>query len=470
MRALSALPGRLRQLAWRRWLPLAVALGVLAASALLGMQATPRLLLLIGAAVVGATSFIWLTRHIEWGILALVPVTFLLPLGLGTGTQTEINLTILLSLLLVGVWALRMLVLERRAVLAPSAANLPVLLFIVAVGLSFLASDLPWLPFVTARAGTFAQMGGVLMLVLPLGVLLLTGNLLRQEKWLRWLVGLFLGLGVVYLLSRVLPGGWIVSRLFPEKSVSAMFYVWITALAGGMLLFNTGLNRRGRWLLGGVVGLALLVAMGLMRSNASYWVPTILVLAVLLTLKWWRLGVVFGLAAGFVLVLRYPEIYELLFRTEEYSAMTRSATWPIMAELVKASPLLGLGPSNYYFYTPHFSLLGYYVQFNSHNNYWDLATQVGLLGLFLFLWLAIALGRTAWKLRDNTGSGFQRGYAYAALAGLVGTLASGMLADWFMPFVYNIGFNGFRGAVFAWLFLGGLIAIEAMNQKHLSTD
>ncbi len=454
---------RLRFTEWRRLLPFAIVLGVIGASALLGMRATPRLIFLAAAGLAGAVSFIWLTRHIEWGILALVPVTFLVPFGLGTGTQTEINLTILLSLLLVGVWVLRMLVFERSVCLIRSPANLPALLFMVAVGLSFLASDLPWLPFVTARAGTFAQIGGVLMLVLPLGVLLLTGNLLRQEKWLRWLVWSFLVLGGIYLLSRVLPGGGLVSRFFTDKSVSALFFIWSTALSGGMLLFNPDLSRRWRWAMGGLLVLTLAVALGPMRANASYWVPALLVLAVLLTLKWWRLGVLFGLAGGAVLVLRYREIYELLFRTEEYSAMTRAATWPIMAELVRASPLLGLGPSNYYFYTPHYSLLGYYLQFNSHNNYWDLAAQIGLLGLGLFFWLSFALGRTAWKLGTTALSGFQRGYAYAALAGLAGTLVAGMLADWFMPFVYNIGFTGFRGAVFAWLFLGGVIALERLN-------
>jgi hypothetical protein len=29
-----------------------------------------------------------------------------------------------------------------------------------------------------------------------------------------------------------------------------------------------------------------------------------------------------------------------------------------------------------------------------------------------------------------------------------------------LPFVYNIGFTGFRASVLAWLFLGGLISLE----------
>jgi hypothetical protein len=34
------------------------------------------------------------------------------------------------------------------------------------------------------------------------------------------------------------------------------------------------------------------------------------------------------------------------------------------------------------------------------------------------------------------------------------------LADWFLPFVYNIGFPGFQTSVFVWMFFGGLITLE----------
>ncbi|PWH19836.1 MAG: hypothetical protein DDG58_04135, partial [Ardenticatenia bacterium] len=52
---------------------------------------------------------------------------------------------------------------------------------------------------------------------------------------------------------------------------------------------------------------------------------------------------------------------------------------------------------------------------------------------------------------------------YACLAGLAGTLVAGMLADWFIPFVYNIGLAGFRASILGWLFLGGLIALDQMK-------
>jgi hypothetical protein len=39
-------------------------------------------------------------------------------------------------------------------------------------------------------------------------------------------------------------------------------------------------------------------------------------------------------------------------------------------------------------------------------------------------------------------------------------MVAAVLVDWVLPFVYNIGMKGFRGSMLAWIFLGGLLAIE----------
>lgn len=40
-----------------------------------------------------------------------------------------------------------------------------------------------------------------------------------------------------------------------------------------------------------------------------------------------------------------------------------------------------------------------------------------------------------------------------------------LLADWILPFVYNIGFPGFQASVLVWLFMGGLVALEQIEAK-----
>ena len=139
--------------------------------------------------------------------------------------------------------------------------------------------------------------------------------------------------------------------------------------------------------------------------------------------------------------------------------------WLIILEMLKANPITGFGPANYYWYTPLFAIRGYAVVFNSHNQYIDILAQTGVLGLACFAWFVLVLGRVGWRCATLAPAGFARAYVYGALGGLAGMLVAGALADWFLPFTYNIGLNGFRGGMLAWLFLGGLIFIERQVRK-----
>jgi hypothetical protein len=63
------------------------------------------------------------------------------------------------------------------------------------------------------------------------------------------------------------------------------------------------------------------------------------------------------------------------------------------------------------------------------------------------------------RLYATLPDGFPRAYAAACVAGLIATLISGFLGDWFLPFVYNIGLGGMRASILFWVFLGGLLGL-----------
>lgn len=48
--------------------------------------------------------------------------------------------------------------------------------------------------------------------------------------------------------------------------------------------------------------------------------------------------------------------------------------------------------------------------------------------------------------------------------------AAGMLGDWFLPFVYNIGFMGFKDSYMGWLLLGGLTLLEHTRRHGSDPD
>ena len=50
----------------------------------------------------------------------------------------------------------------------------------------------------------------------------------------------------------------------------------------------------------------------------------------------------------------------------------------------------------------------------------------------------------------------------------VGALVLMLFADWILPHVYNIGFPGFQASVLLWVFLGGLIALEQIEEAPIA--
>jgi O-antigen ligase len=185
-------------------------------------------------------------------------------------------------------------------------------------------------------------------------------------------------------------------------------------------------------------------------------------------LRSWRLGLALTLAgvAGYFIFTQ--GLAADLVAGEQYSIDSRWVAYGIVLELARSNPLLGLGMANYHFYTPLIPIWGWYVQFNSHNQYIDLIAQTGLIGLGCYFWFVAAVGRLGWRLRTKVGDGFARAYVYGALGGLAGMLVAGWLGDWVLPFVYNIGLIGLRASLLGWMFLGGLLVIEKLAKEQIA--
>ncbi|HRO23668.1 MAG TPA: hypothetical protein PLR07_05140, partial [Promineifilum sp.] len=97
----------------------------------------------------------------------------------------------------------------------------------------------------------------------------------------------------------------------------------------------------------------------------------------------------------------------------------------------------------------------------------DLIAQTGILGTAVFVLFTLSLFRVGMRLYTGQANGFPRAYAAACVAGLVATLISGFLGDWFLPFVYNIGLAGLRASILFWVFMGGLLMLY-MEQENSS--
>ncbi len=457
----SSLSARLPNLAGlRSWITahdqLLLRIGVIGAvwagAALLGRQ--PSVLPVL--AVAGIAGVLIFYRWPELGLL----LTLIGAMSSDWNGPSGLNIAMLGVALLLGLWLAEMLVLQRKFVLVGwSPVRAGVVLCLVGM-FSFLFGMLPWFPASPAPLG--AQLGGLTLVILAVGIFAWTANRVRSLHWLKVITFGFITFATLHIAAYFLPVvGTVIHRyLFPGTATGSMFWAWLAVLSFSQALYNRSLGIVPRIILGLVTAGTLYVAYVVQNDWKSGWVPAAVGISIVLALSSWRVALLMMIGA----LLPLGTIAQGLISSDAYSYSTRMEAWQILGEIIKVNPILGLGTANYYWYTPLFSIRGYNVNFNSHSQYVDLVAQYGLLGLLAFLWFMFEIGRVLLRLlRRQFADDFARAYLIGAAGGFVATLAAGFLGDWLFPFFYNVGMYGFRAAVLPWVFLGGLFVIARCN-------
>jgi hypothetical protein len=406
---------------------------------------------------------------IRWpttGLAALLVCSALLPFTVSTATQSSVNVSVILVVVLTGLWVLEMIV-RRDLYLLPSRPIAALLALCVVAGLAFIKGFQPWLTFAQI-APLPARLGGLAIVLLSVAVFLLMAHRVRNMRTLQYLTWLFVALAAMFMIRRVtglpLPP-------FVRGADGSMLWLWLVALAFSQALLNRDLAVPWRALLMGLVGVTLYAGVVQNRDWNSGWVPGSVALLVILWAGAPRLALVATLVGGAALLLNAESLANALFfqnAYKQYDVLTRTAAWSIVWDIIRVEPILGIGFANYYWYTELFPILGYYIPFNSHNNYLDLTAQMGVVGLACFAWFSWEACRLGWRLRQHAPAGFARAYVCGGLGGLAGMLVAAFLGDWVLPFVYNIGLTGFRASLLGWFFLGGLVVVEQISLANQS--
>lgn len=418
--------------------------------------------LLVVAALAVALTFGSMRRPLA-GVAVVVVVGVLWPIETSTWSATSLSL----ASVVVGCWLLREVAVRRRLVIERSAAVMATCVLLAVAVAAFVVGQYPWFGGVPA-ASMAAQVGGLAIYLVSGGLLLLVGHETVAIRQLRRLTFLFIAAGSVIMLSLVINTGEIaVGRLkiATSASIGSVFYVWLVALGLGQALWNTELSRRWRQALFALVAFVFAHHFLVLFTWASSWLPPLIAAGCILLLRYPKLTIAAGLLAVPLLLFDGTPANAVMVN-EDYSARTRVQAAVVIGEMVAHSPIIGFGPANYHFYTHLFPILGYRVAFNSHNNYIDLVAQTGLLGFAAFLAILAALALTSVRLARRAHPGFEKGYLMGAFGGVVGTACSGMLGDWVIPFVYNVGMRGFRSSMLFWVFAGGVVAVERLVRQR----
>ena len=449
----------------QRVVELLMVTGVLLGSILLAQILPVEYMIFPLIMVVGVAALVIYLRTPQMGILVFVIATLVISFEIGTSTSTGINVTVILLPILFGLWFVDMMIRKHHIEFVMSRPVYPLIAFAVICVISFGIGQLPW--FVYAKAAPImGQIAGLAIFILSVVAFLLVANVITDLIWLKRMTWVFLIMGAIYFSTRLFPQTQtMLIGLFPRGIGGSLLWVWLVAMAMSQAWINRELGPYKRLALAVFVGLMLYV--GLIQSYEwkSGWIPELTVVWIIVFFYSPRLAILMALV-GLIFLRDLPA---QIIASDDYSFSTRVIAWEIIwKELITVNPLLGLGPANYYYYTPLFPIMGYNVQFNSHNNYLDIVAQVGILGFAAFMWFVVEIGVLGLRLRkkfDHT-NGFTRAYVIGTLAGLGGSLVAGMLGDWLIPFVYNIGVRGFRSSVIAFIFLGGLVVIEQITAKQ----
>jgi hypothetical protein len=459
----------------RRWLyenllhlkRLAILVGVLLVSILLALMGlSPSRLRIILGSLIGLGVVLVFLKSPQLGIVILIISSIAVPFSLGTGTSTSISAPIMLLVLLIGLWILEMW--RKKAFrLHSSRVILPILAFSIVSILAFLVGQQKWL-YSAQTAPLTTQIGALSIFLFSTGAFLLVAHQVGEIVWLKRMTWTLLVLAGIIVFAFLIPGAasFVFPGIVPRSATGSVLWIWIFAIAFSQAMFNRRLSIWSRIGIFIILLGAIYIRLIVRQTWTSGWLPPVAAIGVILWVGAPRLVMYAGGAVGLFALFNAQRIVDFVMVGDNaYSLTTRLAAWQILFEIVKVNPILGLGPANYYFYTPLFPILGWWVPFNSHNNFVDILAQTGILGFICFIWIFWELGRLGMWLRDRVPEGFEQAYVYGVLGGIAGTLVAAMLGDWVVPFVYNVGLEGFRSAIIGWIFLGGLVVIEQIYRK-----
>jgi hypothetical protein len=414
---------------------------------------------LIVAAAGGVFATILILTRLEYGLLFLPVVAVFVPISVGTGTESQIPGALILAALLFVLWIGRKVSRGDGNIAAPGVA-LPLVAFALVAILATINSDverdpLVWVP----PTWTQIQIGGVSLFVLSVAVWLVAANTIRDLRWVKWLVWLFIASGAVTILIYFGRHGEDLST----TRIGGLFSLWVVALAFGQLLFNNRLSKVAR------AGLVLVILAWLARRLAfepdwiSGWLPAVVALMVITLTRSRRLFLLTLLIVAIVGVLSFDSFYQSEVEGDDAEGnFLRLELWEQNLKITKDHLVFGTGVVGY---APYY--LAYYPEnsLSTHSNLLDIFAETGLAGSATFIWFVVAMFRAAQRARQRWPTGFGAGFVNAAFGGLIGSVVAMAFGDWVIPFVYNQTIGGFRYTLHTWLFLGVLAAMQRIEPE-----
>jgi O-antigen ligase len=448
---------------WVAWAKIALILGSISGAAVLGFIAGKKnpLYAIVAACLplaVAGVEILLRTKE-NWPTYILLVAAYV-PFSLPTGTESRLVISFLITIGMIALWVLQMVV-RKHIWIYPSPINPPLLGFSLVVMISLFWSNWFRDPLVlTTRTIPIIQIpfvqvaSAITMIMLP-GAFFITANHIQHIKNLVIMVWVMLATGALGLLARFTG----IPLPVNTEGLSAM---WFIALALSLIYFDKSLNRKIKSILAIIVFGWIYWGFVLHISWLAGWLPGMVALGILTLRRSKVLTLIGGIAGLIILIVNSSYFFGTVLGNEtSESGITRLAAWEINWLITGKHLLFGTGPAGY---------AAYYMTYfptnamATHNNYLDILSQTGIIGITLCLWFFGVLLWRGYKLCNRLrGRGdFAEALANAALAGAIGSAVMMGFGDWLFPFAYTQGIIGFNYAVYCWVFMGTLVALDRL--------
>ncbi len=421
-------------------------------------------------AVLAVIFFIYRFASYEVGLLAIALAGGLLNFfTLPTGRGSVIVISLVIAIGLTVVWLLQLLVSKGKENIRPTPIKKPTLLFIAVGVISYFWSTVMRDPLVFVPSSfTVVQITALLVNSLLPFLAVFVSSVVTETKWLKYLTWTLLALGS-FVIFVVLTGIHL-DPLF-DNGYRGLFATWVCAIALAMALFNEELSPWKRGFL--ILVVAAWFFQDFMRHADWYsgWLPMVVSLGAVLLFRSRKLFAIVSAIVILIVVTNFNYFYQNVYVANYYGqgGNERFGLWQRNIQLVERHPLFGMGPAGY---------AVYYMTYNpndarsTHNNYFDVLAQTGVIGFGVFIWLMGTYLVAGNRLRRvlSKRRNFEEAFAVATLAGSFGVLVAMMLGDWVLPFAYNQTISGFDNACFTWLFLGGMISLYSIVKGRVNAS
>lgn len=393
-------------------------------------------------------------------VLALPLAALTLPIAeLPTGTESKLPLSLLIALLLSVLWIFSMI--SRGTRLHPSPLNRPMIVFGVVCIIS-LPWGIMWRDPILIESSKFivTQIGSLITILLSMGAAFIIGNFFIKEGDHKYMLIAFMVVGVLMALTELFK---INQRIFNDRGLWGM---WTVAPAFGILIAQPKVRWYWQLALVGVIVLTLYQTMVINADWISGWFPSVVALLAVAFFRSRKLFFIL-LAVGALGAFASRAFFETVAQSNvDDGSLERLAIWAQNWRVTSEHWLLGTGPAGYALY--------YMTYFrddarSTHNNYLDIVSQFGFIGMGTWLWLVGTSMWEGWKMVKRAPLGWLRTTAIIAIGGWSGAMVAMFFGDWVLPFAYNQGIAGYKYTVYSWLFLGTLISIRHLIETAEAT-